>query len=95
MQPFDVIVKPLLSEKSNELREAQSQYVFVVRRNATKADVKKAIKALWDVDVASVRTLIQRGKTRRRGMQVSQSQNTKKAFVTLAEGAKLPLFEDQ
>ena len=61
MQPFNVIVKPLLSEKSNELREAQSKYVFIVRRDATKADVKKA-KALWDVDVASVRTLIQRGK---------------------------------
>ena len=95
MHPFSVIIRPVLSEKSNDLRENHGKYAFVVHRDATKQDVKKAVKAMWDVEVRDVKTLIQRGKIKRRGSNLSKPVKTKKAFVTLVEGAKLPLFEDQ
>lgn len=95
MHPLNVIIKPVLSEKSNDLRELAGKYTFVVRKEATKNDVKKAVKQLWDVNVASVNTLVQRGKIKRRGMNFSKPTKTKKVFVTLEKGATLPLFEDQ
>lgn len=95
MSPFDVIVRPILSEKSNDLRDAQGQYMFEIRKDATKNDVRKAVHSLWGVKVDKVQTLVQRGKVKRRGTNFSKPGKTKKAFVTLADGAKLPLFEDQ
>ncbi|SME88975.1 50S ribosomal protein L23 [Pseudobacteriovorax antillogorgiicola] len=95
MHPYSVIIKPVLSEKSNDVRENEGKYTFVIRRDATKEDVKKAVSKLWDVKVAKVQTLITRGKIKRRGMNFSKPTKTKKAVVTLAEGAKLPLFEEQ
>lgn len=95
MNPFYVIVKPILSEKSNEAREAQNKYTFVVHKDASKDDVKKAISAMWNLDAVSVRTLIQRGKNKRRGQRYVQTPSTKKAVVSFAEGVKLPIFEDQ
>lgn len=95
MQPYSVIVKPLLSEKSNDLREDINQYTFIVRRDATKDDVKNAIAKIWDAKVKTVRTMVTRGKIKRRGTNFSKPVSTKKAIVTLADGAKLPLFEDQ
>ena len=95
MHPYSVIVKPLLSEKSNEVRETAGKYTFVILRDATKEDVKNAVSKLWDVKVAKVQTMITRGKVKRRGANFSKPTKTKKAIVTLVEGAKLPLFEDQ
>lgn len=95
MNPFYVIVKPLLSEKSNQVREQENKYTFIIRKEASKEDVRKAISAMWNIDVLAVRTLIQRGKFKRRGSKYAQTSNTKKAVVTLAEGVKLPIFEDQ
>ncbi|NRA64417.1 MAG: 50S ribosomal protein L23 [Pseudobacteriovorax sp.] len=95
MQPYSVIIKPLLSEKSNDVREETGQYTFVIRRDATKDDVKKAINKIWNAKVDSVRTLITRGKIKRRGTNFSKPIKTKKAIVTLAKGETLPLFEDQ
>mgnify|MGYP003683221779 CR=1 FL=1 len=95
MQPYSVIIKPVLSEKSNEIRENEGKYTFVIRRDATKDDVKSAVSKLWDVEVAKVQTLITRGKVKRRGANFSKPTKTKKAIVTLVEGAKLSLFEDQ
>lgn len=95
MNPFQVLKNPVLSEKSTKLREARKQYVFKIDMKATKVDVTKAIESVYGVKVAKVQTLITRGKVRRRGMHVSLSSKTKKAVVTLVEGGKLPLFEDQ
>ena len=95
MHPYSVIIKPLLSEKSNDVRENDGKYTFVIRRDATKEDVKKAVSKLWDVEVKKVQTLITRGKIKRRGTNFSAPTKTKKAIITLADGAKLPLFEDQ
>lgn len=95
MHPYSVIEKPILSEKSNDLREREGKYSFVVKRDATKDDVKKAVSMIWGVEVVDVRTMIQRGKVKRRGMNMSKTSNFKKAIVKLAEGAKLPLFDEQ
>jgi len=95
MHPFHVIVRPVLSEKSNGVRENEGKYTFIVQKEATKDDVKKAIAALWNVKVESVNTLLQRGKFKRRGSRYSTPTLTKKAVVKLADGAKLPIFEDQ
>lgn len=95
MHPYNVIVRPILSEKSNEVRESEKKYVFEVAKAATKKDIHLAVSKLWDVKVEKVQTLIRRGKIRRRGNKVSKPVSSKRAYVTLAEGQKLPLFEDQ
>ena len=95
MHPLNVIVKPVISEKSALLRENNGKYVFLVERDANKTEVKKAIEMMYDVKVDNVRTIVQRGKTARRGMHYYQRPNFKKAIVSLAAGAKLPLFEEQ
>ena len=94
MNPYDVLIKPLLSEKSNRARESSRQYSFRVRREASKDDVRRAVEKTFDVKVTAVRTAITRGKIKRRGAHVSKLSNYKKAVVTLAEGGKIKLFED-
>jgi large subunit ribosomal protein L23 len=95
MNAFQVLKKPIMSEKSTKLREMRKQYVFTVDLKATKTDVTKAIESVYGVKVAKVQTCITRGKVRRRGAHVSLSEKVKKAVVTLTAGGKLPLFEDQ
>lgn len=95
MEPFSVLRKPLLSEKSLQLRDAENKYLFEVDIKASKKDIKRGIEKLFNVPVESVNTHISRGKDKRRGMYVSKRSNTKKAFVTLQEGAKISIFEDQ
>ena len=92
MNPYSVIVKPVLSEKSDSIREAEGKYTFQIMKDATKADVRAAIEELFDVQVQSVRTSITRGKYRRRGAHVSLGSKKKKAVVTLSRGQKLDIF---
>lgn len=94
MQQYQVLLRPLLSEKSNNARESSNQYVFRVALEATKDDVRKAIESAYSVKVSSVRTVVTRGKVKRRGNHVHKLSNVKKAIVTLPEGTKLGLFED-
>jgi large subunit ribosomal protein L23 len=95
MQPYSVIIRPILSEKSTDVREWHGQYVFEVAPKATKDDVKTAIRKLWNVEVEQVRTLLRRGKVKRRGMFLTTPKLSKHAYVTLAKDQKLPIFEDQ
>jgi len=89
-----VIVKPLVTEKSmNDV--SHGRYTFVVSKDAGKASIKSAIKAQFNVTVASVATTIQKGKTQRVGtrrVEVGKS-DFKKATVTLKKGEKIALFE--
>jgi large subunit ribosomal protein L23 len=95
MNPYEVLIRPLLSEKSNGLREKSNQYTFHVHRGATKVDVKQALEKLFQVKVLSVRTNITRGKIKRRGNNMTKRpQNHKKAVINLAEGQTIKLFED-
>jgi large subunit ribosomal protein L23 len=85
---FDVIIAPVITEKSSAASEA-NQVVFKVRRDATKPEIKAAIEALFKVKVLGVNTLTRKGKIKRfRGIKGKQ-QDVKKAIVRLAEGDKI------
>ena len=88
----NVIVRPLINEKTTDLREKQNQYVFQVDSAATKADVKLAVEKYFNVKVTTVRTAIVHGKQRRVGQIIGRRSNWKKAIVTLADGQNIDFF---
>jgi len=82
---YDVIVSPVITEKAT-VQSEQNKVVFKVRKSATKPQIKAAVEKLFDVKVASVNTLIRKGKVKRFKGTVGQQSDVKKAVVTLAEG---------
>ncbi len=82
MNPYSVLIKPVLSEKSVDRRDREQKYTFVVERKATKTEIKSAVEKVFEVEVLAVNTCITRGKVRRRGMNVSLEQAQKTAIVT-------------
>lgn len=92
---YDVIRRPLLTEKSTLLKEAQQTLVFEVHRDATKPEIKKAVEALFDTKVADVRVARVHGKVRRQGRYVGRRPDWKKAFVVLKKGEKMVEFFEQ
>ena len=91
---YDVILKPVLTEKSMNAM-AEKKYTFLVHPEATKAQVKEAVEKMFEgAKVAKVNTLNQDGKTKRRCMTYGKTAKTKKAIVQLtAESADIELFE--
>ena len=85
---YDTIVSPVITEKATIASE-NNQFVFKVRRNATKPQIKAAIESLFDVKVTAVNTLRVKGKVKRFRGFVGQRSDYKKAIVTLAEGSKI------
>jgi large subunit ribosomal protein L23 len=83
--PRDIILKPVVSEKSYGLID-EGKYTFIVAPTANKNEVKIAVEKIFDVKVASVNTLNRRGKTRRTRFGVGRRKSTKRAIVTLREG---------
>lgn len=93
MKPLHQIIrKPLISEKSNLLKEAQNVVAFEVGRNANKIEIKSAIEQAFNVKVESVKTVQYRGKVKRVGVNLGQRNNWKKAYVTLAEGSNIDFY---
>jgi large subunit ribosomal protein L23 len=92
---YEVIRRPLLTEKSTLLKEAQRTLVFEVHRDATKPEIKKAVEALFDTKVAEVRVAVVHGKVKRQGRHAGRRPDWKKAFVVLKEGAKNVEFFEQ
>jgi large subunit ribosomal protein L23 len=90
--PRDVIVRPIVSEKSYAGLERNS-YTFLVDPRANKTEIKEAIQRIWDVRVTSVNTLKRRGKVKRRGWTRGRRPDEKRAVVTLAEGDRIEIFE--
>jgi large subunit ribosomal protein L23 len=84
-----VILAPHISEKSTVSAEMNNTVVFRVAIDATKAEIKAAVKRLFEVEVDSVRTLVCKGKTKRHGARMGRRSDWKKAYVTLAEGADI------
>ena len=82
---YDVIVSPVITEKSTLASEA-NQVVFNVAPNATKPAIKKAIESLFGVKVTSVNTLVRKGKAKRFRGIAGRQKDVKKAVVTLADG---------
>jgi large subunit ribosomal protein L23 len=94
VNPEQVIRRPIvLTEKSNRLRE-MNQVVFEVARDANKIQIRNAVEKLFNVKVATVNTLLMRGKDRRMGRGYAKMQNWKKAMVTLKEGHSIDFFAE-
>jgi large subunit ribosomal protein L23 len=93
-----ILIKPILTEKSDRLSNTQSQYSFVVDRKSNKIEIKKAVQDMYSVSVQSVNTIVVPGKTKSRnsraGMIKGRKAGFKKAIVTLATGEKLDFFGD-
>ena len=94
MNRFAVLEKPVVSEKSGNLREVHNKYLFRAALNATKADIKRAVESLFAVKVARVNSCVVRGAVKRRGLHISKRKNYKKAYVTLEQGQTIAMFED-
>ena len=92
MKLVDVIRRPLVTEKTSILREDGKTIVFQVATSANKIEIKRAIEQLIGAKVASIRTSLVHGKTKRQGRFAGQRPDWKKAYVTLREGEKLPEF---
>lgn len=93
---YDVLVRPLVTEKSNYQSGKLSQYSFVVAGFATKTNVKDAIETLFDVEVVNVNimnTPAKRGRRARSRRLLVRRPGYKKAIITLAEGQTLGIFE--
>ncbi len=91
MDYYQIIKKPLTSEKSVNDRETENSYHFEVDRKVNKIQVKEAIEKLFDVNVLSVRTLNRTGKKRKYRNKVYKTGGWKKAIVTLKEGDRIDL----
>ena len=89
--PRDVILKPVISEKSYGLLE-KSKYTFVVAPDANKTEIKIAVEKVFGVKVTSVNTLNRPGKTRRTRFGTGKRKDTKRAIVSLAEGQRIDIF---
>lgn len=83
----DVIIRPIVSEKSYNLIDANGQYTFEVQPTANKTEIKLAIEQVFGVKVDRVRTLNRKGKTRRTRAGLGKRKDTKRAIVTLKSGS--------
>jgi large subunit ribosomal protein L23 len=90
---YDVIRRPIISEKSTALAEVGNRYAFEVASQANKQEIRDAVQQLFKVKVREVRTLVMHGKLKRFGRFQQKKPNWKKALVTLAEGQKIDFFQ--
>lgn len=88
----DVILRPVVSEKSYALIEENS-YTFLVHPDASKVQIRQAVEEIWGVDVVKVNTSNRRGKVKASRLGRGRRNKTRRAIVKLAEGDKIELFE--
>ncbi len=96
MNPSDVLIKPVLSEKANQQSEKSNRYTFVVNRKANKLEIKKAIESFYGVQVQEVNTLVipskLKSKYTKAGYVTGRKPAKKKAIVTVAEGETIDIY---
>jgi large subunit ribosomal protein L23 len=90
--PRDIIVSPVISEKSYADAE-RGKYTFVVDGKATKPEIRRAVEMIWGVRVSKVNTVRRRGKSVRRRYVTGKRSDTRRAIVTLQSGDKIEMFE--
>ncbi|HWQ02560.1 MAG TPA: 50S ribosomal protein L23 [Actinomycetota bacterium] len=90
--PRDVIIRPIVSEKSYAGLEA-NRYTFLVHPNANKTEIKEAIQKIWNVRVLGVNTMNRKGKVKRQRYVTGRRSDEKRAVVTLAAGDTIEIFE--
>jgi large subunit ribosomal protein L23 len=89
----EVIIRPLLTEKNAQMKEAENRVVFEVAPDANKVEIKKAVEEAFKVSVKAVNILNVRGKIKRLGRNTGKRRDWKKAVVTLKEGNTIEFFE--
>ncbi len=93
MNPYDVIKRPVITEKTNIQKELSNQVTFEVDRRANRVEIKKAIESIFNVHVAGVKTMQIKGKYKMRGRILGKRKDWKKAIVTLMPGERIDFFE--
>ena len=93
MDARQIIVRPIVTEKSTVIKDISNQYSFRVIPRASKRQITAAIEELFDVHVTKIRTMKMQGKMKRLGRNVGRKASWKKAIVTLAEGDTIDFFE--
>lgn len=93
MMQFEIIKRPLNTEKTNIQKEVANQVTFEVDRRANRIEIKRAIETAFKVKVAGVQTMQIKGKSKRRGRIVGKRRDWKKAIVTLMPGERIDFFE--
>ncbi len=92
--PRDVIIRPIVSEKSYGGLEG-NRYTFLVHPGANKTEIKEAIQKIWNVHVLAVNTMVRRGKVKRQRYTSGRRPDQKRAVVTLAPGDSIEIFESR
>jgi large subunit ribosomal protein L23 len=90
--PRDVIIRPIVSEKSYAGLEA-NRYTFLVHPSANKTEIKEAIQKIWNVRVLGVNTMNRKGKVKKQRLVTGRRSDQKRAVVTLAAGDSIEIFE--
>jgi large subunit ribosomal protein L23 len=93
MTEYDIVRRPIITEKSSLLKETANQYVFEVQRSANKIEIKKAVEKLFKVKVLSVTISNMEGKKKRLGRFAGKKPDWKKAIVKLSAKDKITIFE--
>lgn len=94
MNRYEVIVRPIVTEKGVGKKEAEGTLCFEVHPDATKTDIKGAVETLFKVKVEDIRTATFEGKLRRRGRYAGYRSDWKKAYVRLKAGQKMPEYAE-
>lgn len=91
--PRDIIIEPVVSEKSYDLVANNNTYTFIVDPRSNKTQIRQAVESIFDVKVTSVNTMNRKGKKKRTGWTVGKRKDTKRALVTLVPGDSIDAFE--
>src|SRR4051794_3506092 len=92
LDPYQVVIRPLITEKATHLSERHNAYTFEVNPLATKTEIKEAVEALFPVKVLDVRTQNRRGKLRRYRLKSGRMRDWKKAIVSLHEQYRIDFY---
>ena len=93
MTVYEILKRPLITEKSTIQKETTNQLTFEVDRKANKVEIRRAVEKVFSVKVVDVKTMQMKGKVKRYGRLLGKRRNWKKALVTLAQGEHVEFFE--
>ena len=93
MNYYEIIKRPLVTEKTTLQKEVDNQITFEVDRRANRVEIRKAVEKIFDVHVSDVRTMQVKGKVKQRGRIVGKRRDWKKAIVKLLPGERIEFFE--
>ncbi len=95
---MNILIEPIITEKMTEKSEKLNQYGFIVKKDANKIEIKKAVEKLYNVTVESVNTMVYGGKRRdrftKRGLIKGRTKSFKKALVTLTDGDTIDFYSN-